>query len=880
MERMELTFFRHLMFACVLIPILYSCGEAVEEDVELLKDPIASTASKPLETGTFDQILPSPSFQIWNASYLSDEDTSQQLKTLYLSEDSVLSFSPPEGLSAQYSSPIYDPGQLGNGSVDSVCGSQEFSDSGLLLKDLIDETIAADRCGMVEFFVCVRVFSPSLGEEGQVYVASPTLSLPVPCKSSSFEDVSLSVNGTDSPYSREDVGELKVHAGNFVSQVSLGLAETACSGPSWKESIDKFSDLSFEWDDQGTDTVYVKLKNIVDLESDCLELKVTKDDQAPVISGLSLDMNPVSDPFQTPQISWNGESDVSGIAGYQIGLVKGDDISQSLIPYVFVGSDATSAGLTLPNGLDPYDNYRYSIVALDKAGNSSSPFLSPNFYYNRRIKHIEGTLSRICVVVEDEGMDKVKCWGWRAQYGLDQDLTDPMPSAGKDTGFVKIPYSVEDGIEEIQVSVFTYCARYSSGILRCWGSNRYGSLGQDAAGHLGSSPDNEAARSLIDPNNPDPAVVKLGDPSQLRKSCIVGENGMCALLSVNGQDEIRCWGYGNVSGRGDALHKGGAEGDMASLTPVKLINTETNADIDSFSIKDLSCGRFHACAHLELTYADSASDLPTERIKCWGYNRVGALGSEIPVISSAQEFIGDSSDEVYENMPFVPLNGNVKQLSTSWRSTCAMVEAAPGSSDLEVYCWGEWQEIGSGGTENIGNNVGDISSLSPVNLGATKPKKLFSGDESHCVLSTESRVYCWGLNKNFQLGTAKGEEISDDNAIHSGRVGSTIGDSPDEMGDNLLETSFGVDFFVEELFISQQHLCALGGVGPDNENPSKNFGVMRCYGACDSANGTFFGDECVAKGGDNIGDKFTGGRLTTIWGDAPSEVGNPLLVIP
>ena len=141
-------------------------------------------------------------------------------------------------------------------------------------------------------------------------------------------------------------------------------------------------------------------------------------------------------------------------------------------------------------------------------------------------------------------------------------------------------------------------------------------------------------------------------------------------------------------------------------------------------------------------------------------------------------------------------------------------------------------------------------------------------------------MYCWGANKDYQFGTAKGEYLSDQESIHQGRIGSTIGDSPDEMDDNLLETSFGVDFFVEELFISQQHLCALGGVGPDQENPSKNFGVMRCYGACDDVNGTFFGDECVINGRDNLGGKFTRGRLTTIWGDAPSEVGNPLLVIP
>ena len=88
------------------------------------------------------------------------------------------------------------------------------------------------------------------------------------------------------------------------------------------------------------------------------------------------------------------------------------------------------------------------------------------------------------------------------------------------------------------------------------------------------------------------------------------------------------------------------------------------------------------------------------------------------------------------------------------------------SDERELYCWGlnNAGQLGQGNTYNIGNGVGDMPALNPVDI-VGKSKLVALGSSSTCTVTTNNHVYCWGdgasytswASYSFDIGDAPGE---------------------------------------------------------------------------------------------------------------------------
>ncbi|MCC6504152.1 MAG: hypothetical protein IT475_01760, partial [Aquimonas sp.] len=144
------------------------------------------------------------------------------------------------------------------------------------------------------------------------------------------------------------------------------------------------------------------------------------------------------------------------------------------------------------------------------------------------------------------------------------------------------------------------CALLRSGQVRCWGSNRYGQLGD------GTTIDRTAG------------VEPVGLTGAVAIS--VGNQHSCALLE-NG--DVACWGS-NVLGRlGD-----GTETQRSVPTPVSGIQGTAVA---------ITTGDYHSCA----LHSDGTGS-------CWGSNLKGELGNDgagnfslipVPVLAPNTRFV-------------------------------------------------------------------------------------------------------------------------------------------------------------------------------------------------------------------------------------------------
>ncbi len=194
-------------------------------------------------------------------------------------------------------------------------------------------------------------------------------------------------------------------------------------------------------------------------------------------------------------------------------------------------------------------------------------------------------------------------------------------------------------------------------------------------------------------------------------------------------------------------------------------------------VQQLAAGYMHTCALL--------SD---NTVKCWGDNYYGELGLE------HRDEVGNDPNEMGANLQRVNLGVGVKvsALAQGDEHTCALLD------DNTVKCWGinDHGQLGLGDTVNRGGKVGDMGdNLARVDLGTQRTAKAISaGHSSTCALLDNNTIKCWGENASGQLG-----------------LGDTLdrGDNPGEMGDDLPGIDLGSGQLAKSLKVGYSHVCAL-----------------------------------------------------------------------
>ena len=208
-------------------------------------------------------------------------------------------------------------------------------------------------------------------------------------------------------------------------------------------------------------------------------------------------------------------------------------------------------------------------------------------------------------------------------------------------------------------------------------------------------------------------VENKDEPVVLASQFSSGYYHACAVAS---DSKLYCWGRN---------HKGQL-GNGSTVDSSKPVAVNTTGVLAGKTIKQISSGAYHTCV--------IASD---DKVYCWGENSDGRLGNN----STA-----NSSVPVAVNMSGVLAGKTIKQISSGHYHTCAV------ASDDKVYCWGSNEDGGLGNGSSSVSPVPVAVNTTGVLAGKTI-KHLSAGPAYHtCVIASDDKVYCWGKNKNGELG--------------------------------------------------------------------------------------------------------------------------------
>jgi len=332
------------------------------------------------------------------------------------------------------------------------------------------------------------------------------------------------------------------------------------------------------------------------------------------------------------------------------------------------------------------------------------------------------------------------------------------------------------------------CARVSNGMVRCWGQNDFGQLGNGTVSASSSNP-----------------VTVSGLTNVLQVA--TGASHSCALLT---DKTVRCWGFNSTGQLGNGS-------TTSSSTPVVATGL-TN-------VAALSLGDYHSCALLSsggincwgrnnslqtgtTPVGTSYQPVPTATaitsgatavsaggfytcalvgggLKCWGDNSSGQLGTagtphnsltplDVPGLTSGvtsvssgelhvcavvggavqcwgdntygQLGLGVSSPTPVTSPAPVPGLSGVTELASGYVFTCARL------SDQTVRCWGR----------NVEGEIGDgtgVDRLSPTAVsGISTATSLTAGSVSACAILANNQTKCWGYGGFGGLGNGSSSD--------------------------------------------------------------------------------------------------------------------------
>ena len=315
-----------------------------------------------------------------------------------------------------------------------------------------------------------------------------------------------------------------------------------------------------------------------------------------------------------------------------------------------------------------------------------------------------------CAIMTDGSL---KCWGNNSsgQLGYD-DTVNRGGNAGDMPALAAVNLGTGRTVKMVSTGSEVTCAVLDNGTLKCWGRNTFGQLGYDDTTDRGGNAGDMAALG----------TVFLG-AGRTAKAVSVADNFACAILD-NGK--LKCWGsnsYGQL-GYDDTTYRGGNPGDMAALGYVDLGAGRTAVSV--------STGGEVTCAVLD-----------NGKIKCWGYNAHGQLGTDDSINRG-----GNPGDMAALNTINLGAGRTARAVATDGLSTCAILDTK------QLKCWGYngSGKLGSDDTTDRGGNSGDMAALAPVNLGAGRTAVALSIFEHTCVVLDNKSLKCWGGNDGGGLG--------------------------------------------------------------------------------------------------------------------------------
>jgi alpha-tubulin suppressor-like RCC1 family protein len=361
----------------------------------------------------------------------------------------------------------------------------------------------------------------------------------------------------------------------------------------------------------------------------------------------------------------------------------------------------------------------------------------------------------------------VKCWGSNTAGQLGDNSTTQRLTPVNVSGLTS-------GVVAITAGQAHTCAVTTAGIVKCWGSNASGQIG-DNTNMTRQAPVTVAniasgATAVAGGNQHTCALVsggvkcwgsnvsgQLGDNTQAQRLTPVDVTGLtsgvsaigtgnahsCARLTSGG---LKCWG--------DNIHAAPGDGTVGGqrLVPVDVYGLTSG-------VTAFAAGNEHTCALL-------AGGV----VNCWGDDSLGQLGD----IGAARRL----TPALVSGQP------SVKAFATGGLHSCAVVGGGA------LVCWGA-NDSGQLGDGTMNQQTAPVA----VSGSATGIAAVVAGSAHSCSLGVGGGVKCWGANANGQLGDTTTNQRS----------------TP--------ATVFGLSSGVRALASGDNHVCAL-----------TNAGGVKCWG--------------------------------------------------
>lgn len=468
-------------------------------------------------------------------------------------------------------------------------------------------------------------------------------------------------------------------------------------------------------------------------------------------------------------IEWKAEGiETSEVERYEVSLGSQPGIAD-VVDWTDVG---TSNSYQFNKSLNPSTKY-YVNIRIIKSGslNTSEIFSSTGFTTPANtVKQIDAKGHTTCAL---SLKGDLKCWGHNnvGQLGYD-DTVNRGGSAGSIASLQNVNLGVGRTAKQISVGSGFVCALLDNNQIKCWGQNNVGQLGYDDTVNRGGSPGSMASLSY----------VNLG-VGRTAKKVAAGAYSACAILDNN---QIKCWGQNNVGqlGYDDMINRGDSAGSMSALGYVNLGSGRTALDVSSYgytcasldngklkcwgrndygqlgqdntinygsqanhmsSLQTINLGVGRTVLNFSQGIGHNCVALDNGDVKCWGYNGVGAAGSDNLFL------IGTSAGDMAALQKVdLGLNFRAKKVSVGSNHSCAL------SVDGKIKCWGYngYGQLGYNNTTQVGYYGSPVSSTIEVHLGLGRVAKDLAVGYAHtCAILDNDDIKCWGLNNVGQLGT-------------------------------------------------------------------------------------------------------------------------------
>ncbi len=317
----------------------------------------------------------------------------------------------------------------------------------------------------------------------------------------------------------------------------------------------------------------------------------------------------------------------------------------------------------------------------------------------------------------------VVCWG----RDLDGALGDGAEEGGP--GAVGV-VGLNSGVRSLAAGAAHSCALLDSGIVKCWGSNAFGQVGDGTSGA----------------ERPAPAdVIELGGSATLIEA---GDAHTCAVLADGG---VRCWGSnadgqlgdGSTANRSRPVLVQGLQGGVRALAASGNATCALTVDGAVYCWgPQYPLAEFEGGSLTARLYPGFAS----------GYVGIDAGSAHFCALSSAGavKCFGDGSDGQFGNGPIdgnmesetaIGLAAGVVQIAAGGRHTCARTQAG------SLQCWG----LNTHGQLGLGSITRRLvpTQVTGLESGMTA---VAAGNFHSCALDSAGAAKCWGINNQNSLG--------------------------------------------------------------------------------------------------------------------------------